>query len=293
MSTAFSRTFRSLRADGFAPPAAGLAVAACLAGAWGCWSLLAQVTRHEVSASARLEAEQAATPLQSPLAGRVQSTHLSIGREVKAGDLLVELDTSVEQLQLSEERARLAALGPQLRALNEQAAAEEEARSASHAASAQVREAEAPARFAAADEERMRQLRAEGLIPEREYQRQNADMQRARAAADTQRLGARHKNRAARLKSLTAGMSRIEAQIAGIEASIARLTYEIERRSVRAPVSGRLSEAAVLPAGAMVRAGDKLAVIVSSRNLGGIAQFAQPIAMGRTPAPRCCRRRFS
>lgn len=298
MSTAFSRTLRSLQAESFARLAAGLLIAACLAGAWASWSVLAHVTLYELSSSARIEVEQAATPLQSPLAGRVLTVHLPIGHEIEAGDILLELDSKTEQIELSQESARLAALGPQIRALREQAVAEEEARgqekTAGRAAAEQslagVREAEAPARFADNDEDRLRQLRAEGLIPERDYQRSKAEMQRAHAAADSQRLAVnrleqeqqtRQSDRLARLKSLATEIARVETQIPALEVSIARLKYEIDRRHVRAPVSGRLGEAAVLRPGAMIREGERLAVIVPSSRLAVIAQFAPPAALGR------------
>ena len=298
MSTAFSRTLRSLHADSFGRPAAWLAAAACLAGAWGSWCVLARVSLYEVSAAARLEVDQAVTPIQAPLTGRVVMTKLTMGRDVAAGDILLELDTQAEHLEIGEQRAHLLALAPQLRALRDQIASEEEARdqetragaAAAEQAKAAAREAEAPARFAENDEDRMRQLRAEGLIPERDYQRGKAELQRSRAAADSQLLAVgrlqqeqrtRSSDRAARLKSLAADVTRIETQIPALEASIERLAYEIERRRVRAPVSGRLGETAVLRTGAVVREGEKLAAIVPQSKLAAIAQFAPASALGR------------
>lgn len=309
MSTAFSRTLRSLHADGSGRPIAGLVAAACLAGVWASWSLLAHVTLYEVSTTARLEVEQAVTPIQAPLAGRVVTTRLTIGREVNAGDVLVELDSEAERLDLAQERARLEALAPQIRALRDQAAAEDAARgqekTAARAAAEQalsgVREAEAPARFAEADEDRMRQLRAEGLIPERDYQRGQAEMQRARAAAESQRLAVsrldqeqrtRESDRVARLKSLETEIARLDTQIPALEVSIVRLTHEIERRRVRAPVSGRLGEAAVLRPGGVVREGDRLAAIVPVSKLAMIAQFPPSSALGRIRPGQAARLRL-
>lgn len=309
MSTAFSRTLRSLHADGSGRPIAGLVAAACLAGVWASWSLLAHVTLYEVSTTARLEVEQAVTPIQAPLAGRVVTTRLTIGREVNAGDVLVELDSEAERLDLAQERARLEALAPQIRALRDQAAAEDAARgqekTAARAAAEQalsgVREAEAPARFAEADEDRMRQLRAEGLIPERDYQRGQAEMQRARAAAESQRLAVsrldqeqrtRESDRVARLKSIETEIARLDTQIPALEVSIVRLTHEIERRRVRAPVSGRLGEAAVLRPGGVVREGDRLAAIVPVSKLAMIAQFPPSSALGRIRPGQAARLRL-
>jgi len=309
MSTAFARTLRSLNADRAGRSIAGVVVALGLAGAWAAWSLSAHVTLYEVSASARLEVDQAVTAIQAPLSGRVVATNLAIGREVAAGDVLVELDTEAERFELAQERARLEALGPQVRALREQSAAEEAARgqekNAARAAAEQalsgVREAEDPVRFAENDQERMRQLRAEGLIPERDYQRGQADMQRARAAAESQRLAVnrlqqeqltRESDREARLKSLATEIARMETQIPALEVSIARLTHEIDLRRVRAPISGRMGEAAVLRPGAVVREGERLAAIVPASKLAMIAQFAPSSALGRIRAGQPARLRL-
>ena len=309
MSTAFARTLRSLNADRAGRSIAGVVVALGLAGAWAAWSLSAHVTLYEVSASARLEVDQAVTAIQAPLSGRVVATNLAIGREVAAGDVLVELDSEAERFELAQERARLEALGPQVRALREQSAAEEAARgqekNAARAAAEQalsgVREAEAPVRFAENDQERMRQLRAEGLIPERDYQRGQADMQRARAAAESQRLAVsrlqqeqltRESDREARLKSLATEIARMETQIPALEVSIARLTHEIDLRRVRAPISGRMGEAAVLRPGAVVREGERLAAIVPASKLAMIAQFAPSSALGRIRAGQPARLRL-
>ena len=301
MSTAFSRTLRSMDADRSGRLLAGLTVAGCLAIAWGGWCGLARVTLYEISPTARLEVDQAVTPIQSPLAGRVVTTWLAIGREVHAGDLLLELDSQPERLEIAEQRTRLEALAPQLRALQAQISSEETARdqeklaakAAAEQALSAAHEAEAPARFAENDQDRMSQLRAEGLIPERDYQRGKAEMERTRAAAASQRLAVgrleqeqrtRESDRDARLKSLAAEATRLEIQIPPLEASISRLNYEIERRRVRAPVSGRLGEAAVLRPGAVVREGEKLGAIVPPSQLAVVAQFPPEAALGRIHA---------
>ena len=65
--------------------------------------------------------------MEAQVAGRVQATYLVLGREVQAGDVLVELDADTQRLQLEEERARLAALIPQISELRAESTAEEAA----------------------------------------------------------------------------------------------------------------------------------------------------------------------
>jgi membrane fusion protein (multidrug efflux system) len=298
VSTAFSRTLRSLHADGFGRPAAGIVSAALLVGAWGAWCGLAKISLYEATSTARVEVDRAVAPVQSPLTGRVVAARLAIAREVRAGDILVELDAEPEQRQIGELRARLAAIGPQMAALRDQVSAEEQAgveeqaagRSAAVEALANVRQADAPARFSEEDAKRAQQLRSEGLMAQREYERGQAEAQKLRAAADIQLAAVRRledeqrmrrSDRTARLKSLEAEITRIGAEIPAIQASLARLDYEIERRRIRASISGRLGEAAALRIGAVVREGERIGAIVPDGKLAVVAQFPPQAALGR------------
>ncbi len=74
MATAFSRTLRSLRADGFGRSALALLLAALFVAGWAAWSVLARVTLYEISSNARIEVDRAIYPIQSPLLGRVVRT---------------------------------------------------------------------------------------------------------------------------------------------------------------------------------------------------------------------------
>src|SRR4051812_47190924 len=103
MSTGFSRTLRSLRADNWSAPIAAILLAGCLLAAWLAWACYARVTVYEITNSARLEVNRAAYSIQSPIAGRISASSLAVNREVNAGDVLVELDASPERLQLREE----------------------------------------------------------------------------------------------------------------------------------------------------------------------------------------------
>ena len=120
MAAQFSQTTRSLDRDR-SPLAIGLwlAVGALLAG-WLHWFLLGTVTVYEVSTHARLEVQQAPHPVFAVVPRMVLSTSLVIGAEVEAGQVLVALDDSSEQLRLREERARLDAIPLQMASLRRQ-----------------------------------------------------------------------------------------------------------------------------------------------------------------------------
>ena len=297
MSTSFSRTLRLLSADRARLSGAGLLAAGGLLSAWCAWSLLTHVTLYEVTSTARIEVDRAIYPIQSPMPGRVTRTYLAVGREVQTGDLLVELDASPERLQAREERARLAALSPQVEALRRQIAAEESARAAEQQASqvaaeearANARQAEAPASYNAAEEDRLRQLHAEGLIGEQEYQRGRAAAQQSRFTAEREQIAVRRIEqeqrtrefeRDSRVRALEAEITRLEGQMGASRATTERLENEIERRAIRAPVSGRVGETSSLRAGSVLHEGDRVAAIVPQGNLAIVAQFAPSAALG-------------
>lgn len=298
MSTGFTRTLRSLRADHWSPSVIGVLLAGCLLAAWLVWACYARVTLYEVTGSARLEVNRAAYSIQCPIAGRIAASSLVANREVRADDILIELDASPERLQLREEQARMAALGPELEALHRQAEAEERARhdeqhatsAATEVARADARHAEAPARYAQLEEQRLSELRSSGLIPEREFERGRADAQQTQAAAERQQLSifrlqqeqrTRESERDARMRRLEAEMTHLEGQISTSRATMERLKNEIERRLVRAPVSGRIGEAAILHTGSYVEEGERIGVIVPTGSVLVIAQFPPPAALGR------------
>jgi membrane fusion protein (multidrug efflux system) len=298
MATAFTRTIRLLEPRGYRRLLAMTAAAGAVLAAWATWGCWAHVTLYEVSGQTRLEVDRAVHTVESPVAGRVVESRLTLGREVAAGEVLLRLDADSERFSLREEAEKLTALEPELAALRAQASSIEQARTAetraSRAAIAEagerLREAEAPAQYAAQELGRMKVLRAEGLVPERDYQKALAESQRAQAAAESLKLSmvrmqdeqnTRDRDRAATLDQLRAQIARIEGQMRGSAAAVMRLNVQADRYVVRAPASGRLGEAAVLRAGSVIQPGQRLGVIVPSGRLIAVAQFAPASAIGR------------
>jgi multidrug resistance efflux pump len=298
MSTAFSRTLRLLDADRGRLPLAGLAAGVALLCGWTAWSLLSRVTLYEITPTARLEVDRAIYPIQAPMVGRVTATHLQVGRVVRAGETLVELDSSPERMQVSEERTRVAAIAPQVESLRRQIAAEEQSRAeerqtariAAEQARANARQAEAPATYNAAEIDRLQKLHEGGLIPEREFQKGRAEAQQTRYTADREQIAikrieqeqrTRESDRDARIRALETEIAKLEGQASSSRAAIQRLENEIDRRMVRAPVAGRLGEASALRVGAVLKEGDRVAAIVPDGRLLVVAQFPAQAALGR------------
>ena len=116
MAAAFAQSMRALAADRGRWSLPSLLLVGALLGGWGAWFVGARVAVYEVSQTARLEVDQAGHPIATPVAGRIVTTHLVVGRAVQAGEVLAELDAAAPRLQYEEARVRLTALTAQRQA---------------------------------------------------------------------------------------------------------------------------------------------------------------------------------
>lgn len=267
-------------------------------GLWSLWFSLVPIARLETSSLARIEVDQAAYPVQASVAGRIRLSHLTLGKEVRAGEVLVELEQDGQELQLREEQARLAALSPQISALQRELATAEQAREQESQAAqtgiaqaqAQLRESDALARYAEQEAERAIRLRSEGLVSDRDLMLGKTEAERRRAATESLRLAAtrldqeknqRSKDREAQMERLRAEIIQLQRQAPTTTASIDRLQFELGRRTLRAPVDGKLGEIATLRPGSFVQEGDRLGAVVPHGNLKIIAEFPPAAVLGR------------
>jgi membrane fusion protein (multidrug efflux system) len=288
----------ALAVDGFSRSLAGMLLAVALLGGWTAWFVLSRVAVYEVTQTARLEVGRAAHSVEAPVAGRVVMTHLTIGQEVEAGAVLVELDAEAQHLQREEARVRLAALAVQLTARRKEVMAEEAAwqserqaaQGALDEAHARYREAEVAVRSAEEEAEFYTRLQVRGLAAQLDLVRTKAEVQKRRAATDTHRLAirrlegeqrTRERDRLTRLERFKREVVQLEGDMATAAATIERLEHEIEQRRIRAPVAGRLGAVAALQIGAVVRQGDPLGAILPPSALKIVAHFPPPAALGR------------
>jgi multidrug resistance efflux pump len=298
MPSPFSRTARSLSSDRFRRSSASLLAAAVILAGWLVWSVTARVTLYEATATARLEVDSAVHPIEAAVSGRVIRNHITLGREVKSGEPLVELEADAERLQLTEEESRVAALSAQLAALDSQTSAERRAQTetqqsapaALDEARARYEEAFASARAAEEEANRLTSLYRQGLIAELDMIRATAEADKRRAAVRSLQsaitrqdkdLRALDSTKQAALENLNREAAVLTGEIKTRTAIVERLKHEIHTRIIRAPASGRLGETASLQAGQFVRAGDKLGAIIPNGGLRAIAEFAPSSALGR------------
>ncbi|MDF0676348.1 MAG: HlyD family efflux transporter periplasmic adaptor subunit [Nitrospira sp.] len=298
MPIPFSRTTRSLTHDTsrFALFAWGLF--AVLLGAWLSWFTLVKVTLYEVSQTARVEVEQAAHPVAVRIAGTILSTSMRLGKQVEAGEKLIELDAHTERLRLEEEEARITAIPPQLAALTRQIADEERAAVQSRGASAsgleqaqaRYREALSTASFAKDQARRMAQLLSGSIISEVDFLRTKTEAEKAQAVADallheihrlTSDASSKAHEKHAVVEALKREVASLEGQRDLSTATVARLKQDIEKHVIRAPVPGVLGEVAPLNVGAFVETGAVVGSVVPLGDLKIVAEFSPARVLGR------------
>jgi multidrug resistance efflux pump len=298
MANSFHRVSQSLRADNGLRSNLVLVVALSLLMCWVIWAFKARVTRYESSESARLEVNGAPYPVQASVAGRLVASQLILGKEVRAGDVLAEIDSENARLSLQEERTRLATLTPQIAALQSQMQSEGEGGSEERGvlkvsieeARAQYRDAEAQASSAQQEAERASRLRNEGIVSQADAQHAQAVAQSKRAAAESLKLAVarlepelqvRDTDRQVRIRQIVGEVARLQAASAMSVASVKRLEYEVECRRIRAPISGRLGECATLRPGSHISEGQQLGVILPTGKLQVVAEFLPSAALGK------------
>jgi len=294
----FGRTLRSLEAEGFRGRLLTLLLPTALLSLWAGWLFLARVSVFAQSDSARLEADRAVHPVQAAVGGRVAASFMVLGAEVAAGDLLVQLDSTVERLQLREEEARRDALVKQVASIQAEAAAKEGATGATSAAlrlalqeaEQRLQEGEARARLSAEEAARSERLRQNGLVSELDLLRMRTESQKSAANAETLRLTVdrlqfeqqvRHGALQGELAALRGRLAEAEGQLSARNEAVARLVETISKRAVRAPASGRLAEIAEIDNGGFVSEGAQIATIVPEGPVRVVAFFQPYVALGR------------
>lgn len=298
MPSPFSRTLRSLEADGHRRWAVGLIPALLLLAAWSVWFVIARVTVYAVSDRAWLAVGREAHPIAAPVPGRIASLSMALGQQVAAGEVLAVLEGEEQSSRLEEERARAIGFERQAAALRQQIAAGRQERTDRGQASragveemrSKLREAEAAARLAEQEAARQARLLASGLIPPAEAERAKSEAEQRHAAAESlrrtlDRLGYEEKSTQSEqrgdIDELERELALLASQASEAEAAVRRLERDLELRTIRAPVAGRVGQLAPVRTGSVVAAGEPLAMVVPKGEIKAIAELLPAAAIGR------------
>jgi membrane fusion protein (multidrug efflux system) len=309
VSATFSQTTLTLDRDRGRGDSALKAILLVLLVGWTHWFATAEITVHEVADGGRIEVDQMAHAIDSLVAGRVVASRIVLGAQVAAGDVLVEIDSDAERRRLEEEETRLTTIQPELDALARELASIEQTvasdRQATLSAVEQARARHEDAKLAAAQAEeeahRADQLSRQGAIPDLERMRARTEADRRRAASDALNLERGHLEATQRTRDMqqVTRAEELRVSIASLEgaklrsrSAIAVLRGDIDKRTIRAAVSGRIGEALGVRAGEYVKEGARLGAIIPPGSLRAVADFWPQAALGRVRPGQTARLRL-
>ena len=298
MSSQFSRSLRTLDTDKSRRNAFLFILITGFLVLWVGWFAASRVAVYASTGTARLEIDRENHSVDAAVSGRVDTMHMLVGQMVQAGDVLLEFDAVSERLARGAEQARLAPAASQLSLLREelaaqQAALEGERRSAQVAGAqmeAEAQRARSAAAFAAEESKRMDELQRRRLISDLETLRaknlaegrlidaQSAEFAASRVPRDFE---AHEQDRLAQIARLKREIASIEGTRAEAMAASNKLAYDVERRTVRAPIGGRIVDVAPLTPGSVITAGIRICTIVPDGTLRVVAYFPPAVALGR------------
>jgi membrane fusion protein, adhesin transport system len=308
MSSTFSRTLRSLRAERSRVTVTLLVVVLLVFAGWAVWLAAGEVALYEISETARLEARGAVHPVAAERAGRVTRVEVQVGQRVTAGAVHFELAAEGEELAVAEASERQRDLETRLAALEAQLSTERKALEADRKAGGSAADEarawghEVQSRASRAEERMatLEELAERGLATREEVREARAEHASADAEARARQVQARRYERESSVRvadreTRIAELGRVKAELQGearvVAATVERLRHQLEATRVRAPVSGRVGELGDVRIGSVVAAGQVLARIIPEGEVHVVAYF-DPTSAGRLHPDQPARLRF-
>lgn len=294
----FARTWRLLAVARLRTQAGAIIALLVLAGAWAAWLFLGRVAIFVSSQNAHLEAEHFPQPIQSSVDGVVVSCNLALSSHVREGEVLVALDATAFELELTEARAHRRANEMSIIALEAEIEAQQRAREAlsrlvsdsRRAGIAKVAVSETSEKFQEREAEVLRKLNEKELASKLDQLRSEGasatfQAQVAATTAEARQATSGHVATlfdrdvqiAALTKLLTEGRSHVEV----LDSKIAKIAYEIERRHVRAATSGTLADITPCTPGMNIPREQKLGTLLPESRIRVAAFFKPEDAVGR------------
>jgi multidrug resistance efflux pump len=275
-----------------------LAPALVVLGGWGIWLVFARVDVYASAPRARIEVNRMASRVSAQQDGRIVTLRCTLGSVVRGGEVLVELDSSIERAQLAQELTALSSLRVRADALTTQIAAEQAKRLSrsrmNELATKQAGFGLQQAQVAASHQEELasiaQQLERERLTARIDAANAAVALSSSRLKVDDAALEVEHLRALSEYedKAELASIAVLERQLAELKAeqllrraAIATVQVTIEQRRIVAPASGKLGNIAALQIGDVVKAGDVIATIIPTDDVRIVAEFAPDDAVGR------------
>lgn len=298
MANVFPRTTRSLQASTSRTTLWLWLISSIWLLMWLLWFFLADISVYETSLIARFEVEDATHPVSSSVTGRIVKSDVELGKKVSKGDILVQLDSHTQILQLAEEQAKKRSIPSQQEIVASQARDLEKAIELAELSAIQAvtsaktlhKELTIIANFEKDNTSRIKTLRSSGQSSEIELLRTKSTYDRAQTAANKQlreidRLATDESSRLydkqVALLELKRELAVLDGQLELSEARSASLQEDIDKRTIRAPISGEIGSLPQLDVGAVVSTGDLIVNLIPSGALNIVAEFKPERVLGR------------
>jgi membrane fusion protein (multidrug efflux system) len=287
-----------LNAPRFRQQAGVIALLTMLFGAWLLWLDKGTVSLYVPSEHARFEIRELPVPIQAPVDGQIVLADMRLGRLVAQGDAILKLDTRAFAAKREELAVALRTGETSLEALRAQLAAERDVRDAmalmakqtSTIAAARVSLDQKTLAIKEKESEIVGRLRDASIASAldalhtaaaMETQRAQVAATSAQAALDTSASKMNLRDRDAHLASVRVAIAQAEAETAKVQAQLDALAYEIERRTIRAPVAGTLADVMPISIGMTVTSQQRLGTILPPGNVRVVAFFSPQESLGR------------
>jgi membrane fusion protein (multidrug efflux system) len=306
----FGETLRAVGIDRFRLGSTSILVGGAVLLAWLLWFFLARVTLHAVTDSARIEVDQAPRRLEATHhSGQVVAVHAQLGKRIRAGEVLIELENDLQRSLLAAEEARHHALTVEVAAVEQQRSAQQKVYEKSQLASeSAIAEAEqehlraiSAAEIARSDAVRKAKLKSQHLVSAREVEEAESlarerDAAREAMAARVERVKeqslAAYSFDLAELRKTEAKLAHLRGEIEIAARAREAQAHEVEHHELRAPVSGQIAEVRDVQVGSYVQAGAWLATIIPDGGLRVVATYPPGTALGRIRPGQSARMRL-
>lgn len=298
MSAPFSRSLRALQTDGNRQWLLPFALGLLLITLWSAWFWGTKLKVYAMTPQATLQIQRAIYPLATERVGKLVSHTLRLGRKIKKGELLLQLDATELSLQLKQEQARLETAIAKKKAIELQKQADKKghirSRQVNYVAMKEMRlqrqQAKRDAKRQKSDRARLARLSKKGLISRIQYRDAKAKYESSRDKVQQLTLQLRQLSlrrqqqrnlhdtqQATYLKELATLTGEIKIR----QAACQRLEIERKKYSIRAPRDGYIGNVTELALGSMLPEGTKVGTLIAQGEVKIIADFPPAAALGR------------
>ena len=228
---------------------------------------LVYAMHHETTDNAFVKGDM--VPVSPQVKGRISKVYIEDNMQVKAGDILFEIEKADYEIALAKSREELSAAEAQIAAINASAAQTEQS---VKQAQSLLAKAQTEKNFADREQQRYARLVSENLVSKSFY-----DSVKAKSDETTSQVAAAEasvKMASASLSAIEANRKAAEYKAASAQQAVKAAELDLERTVIRAPRSGRIGQNNV-KIGRFVQPGQTVISLVGSEKLWIEANFKE------------------